>query len=212
MPSHEAYGPNPHANVDPNADHGWGGYQWPGGVPAHLLGTAVYQGRHSKASAQCRKELVELFELVWEIADRKHDYTVYGSPNPSGEPTWGPWGYENRPIGGTHSASNHSRGRAMDVNAPRNPQSHTFQSDMPVGMVHDYEACGFYWGGRYTGGTKFDAMHFEYILSPADVPGSVARAKAILGGAPTGGGGAPADWFDSASIEDVKAALREAWR
>lgn len=183
MASRSAYGSNPHAGINPNADHGWGGYQWPGGVPSSLLATATYRGSRSTASCLCRRELVELFELVWEIADKRHNYPVFGKPNPSGEPTWGPWGYENRPIGGTSTASNHSRGKAMDINAPRNPQSYTFQSDMPPGMVADFEACGFYWGGRYEG-VKYDAMHFEYAFSPADVAGHIARARAILGREP----------------------------
>lgn len=182
MPSLSAYGPNLNAGVNANADNGWGSYKWPGGVPSNLLGTAKYKGRNSSVSVICRKELVPLFELAFAIADLKHNYTIYGSPNPSGEPTWGPWGYENRPIGGTTSASNHSRGRAMDVNAPRNPQSYTFQSDMPVAMVRDFESIGFFWGGRYGGGTKYDAMHFEYCYSPADVPGHIQKATNILRG------------------------------
>ena len=171
------YGSNPNANIDSNADHGWGGYQWPNGVPGGLLGTA----RYGDAYCQCRAELVELFQLCWQIAQEKHGYRVYGDHN--GE-FWGPWGYENRPIGGTSSTSNHSKGKAMDVNAPNNPQSYNFQSDLPPGLVADWESLGFYWGGRYGGGTKYDAMHFEYCYSPGDVAGHVARAKQLLGGAP----------------------------
>lgn len=204
MPARSEYGSNPWAGRNPNDDNGWGGYQWPAGVPARLLGTASYKGAKSTARCQCRVELVELFQLVWEIADKVYGYTVFGSPNPSGEPTWGPWGYENRPIGGTRSASNHSRGRAMDVNAPRNAQSYVFQSDMPVAMVRAIESLGFYWGGRYGGGAMFDAMHFEYIGRPSDVAASVARARAMLGttAAPAGSPDA-ADWFASATVEQL---------
>lgn len=208
MPSKESYGSNPNAGVDSNNDHGWGGYQWPGGVPGNLLATAVYRGSRSVASCVCRKELVELFQLGWQLADTKYNYPVYGSPCPSGEPTWGPWGYENRAIGGTSSPSNHSRGKAMDVNAPRNPQSYTFQSDMPVGWVNAMETCGFYWGGRYGGGTKYDTMHFEYCYSPANVPGHVARMKALLGGTPPTG---TDDWTDQMSKAEWVKIVQEAF-
>lgn len=201
MPPRSAYGPNPWAGVDPNADNGWGGYQWPAGVPARLLATATYRGARSTASCRCRVELVELFQLVWQIMDKVHGYTPWGKPTPNGEPDWGPWGYENRPIGGTQRASNHSRGRAMDVNAPRNAQGSTFVSDMPVAMVRDITSLGFYWGGYYTG--LIDAMHFEFILRPDQVPAMVAKAKAILGYSAQVGGAAqsegdPADvdWFE----------------
>lgn len=173
---------------------------------------------------------MQLFELVWEIADKKHGYQIYGSPNPSGEPTWGPWGYENRPIGGTSTPSNHSRGKAFDANAPRNPQSYSFQSDMPPAMVADFEACGFYWGGRYEGGTKFDTMHFEYGYSPDDVARHTALAQQLLGADPghdpTGEDDMPyseqqvkqlvhdgVEWAleDTASVDPliIKAAIRE---
>ena len=37
MASRSDYGANPNAGVNVNADHGWGGYQWPAGVPSNLL-------------------------------------------------------------------------------------------------------------------------------------------------------------------------------
>jgi LysM repeat protein len=181
MPTRSAYGPNPNAGVNVNSDHGWGGYQWPGGVPSSLLGTTSYQqvnGAKQIVRVTVRRELVPLFTLAFALADRKHNYQVWTSRN--GE-TWGPWSYENRPIGGTSTASNHSRGKAIDVNAPNNPQSYTFQSDMPPGLVNDWERIGLCWGGRYEGGTKFDTMHFEYGYSPADVAGHTALAQQLLG-------------------------------
>ena len=170
MASQSAYGSNPNAGINVNADHGWGGYQWPGGVPSNLLGTTDYQqvnGAKQRIRVTVRRELVPLFTLAFAIADR------------DGE-VWGPWSYENRPIGGTSTSSNHSRAKAIDVNAPSNPQSYTFQSDLPPGLVADWERIGLCWGGRYGGGTKFDTMHFEYGYSPADVAGHVALAQQLL--------------------------------
>lgn len=179
-----AYGPNPNAGVNVNADHGWGGYQWPGGVPPQLLGTASYNGVRSTV----RRELVTLYGLAYQIA-AMHGYTIHTSnPNGNGEP-WGPWGYENRPISGTNTASNHSKGKANDWNAPYNGYANGFAnvvSDFPPAMVADIESIGLCWGGRYG-----DAMHWEYGYSPAEVAGHEARARSILGQKNTGTDPAP---------------------
>jgi hypothetical protein len=169
------YGSNPNAGINPNDDHGWGGYKWPTGVPAALLGTASHNG----VTATVRQELVGLFSLAFAIAEA-HGYTINTYVNGV---NWGPWGYENRAISGTSVASNHSKGKAVDWNAPNNPYVNGFasiQSDFPPAMVADLESIGLYWGGRYG-----DAMHWEYCYSPADVAGHVAAAQRILTGSPT---------------------------
>jgi len=181
MPALAAYGPNPNSGVNVNDDHGWGGYCWPAGVPAELLGTAQYQD----AKVTVRRELGPLFELAFRIADAS-GYRIFAKdPGGSGE-AWGPWSYENRAISGTSTASNHSRGKAIDVNAPRNPFSETFTTDLPVDLVNAWELIGLCWGGRYTG-QKFDTMHFEYGYAPKDVALHLALAQQILktlGGTP----------------------------
>lgn len=173
-----AYGPNPNAGINVNDDHGWGGYKWPGGVPSNLLGTAAY----GKVRSIVRVELVELFSLAYRLAADKYGYTIHTTnPNGNGEP-WGPWGYENRKIAGSNTASNHSKGKANDWNAPYNPYASgsLFTSDFPVGMVHDLESVLLCWGGRYG-----DSMHWEYGGTPGNVAGSVAKLKALIGGAGT---------------------------
>lgn len=149
-----------------NGDNGWGGYQWPGGVPYPLLATVTIPGG---VKVVVRKELAELVALNYEIADRK-----YGRQFTRG------WtgGYNNRPIANTTSPSNHSRARAIDNDAQDNPSSRTFVSNLPPGLVADWESTGWYWGGRYTG--LFDPMHFEYIGTPGDVAGDVQQARRIL--------------------------------
>lgn len=175
-----AYGPNPNAGRNPSPK-AWGGYQWPAGVPSSLLATARHPDR-SDAYFQTRKELVPLWQELMHYANLQ-GYRIYGM---NGSTFWGPWGYQNRAIGGTSSPSNHSAGIAADINAPNNPQSNSFVSDIPPGVVNAFETCGFYWGGRYTAPTKFDTMHFEYCFAPADVNGHLARARTLTGGyAPT---------------------------
>ena len=175
-----AYGwvdPNP---TNYNGDNGWGPYKWPAGVPAELLGRAAYQqlnGARQLVRVTVRSQLVGLFELAFALADQKHGYQVWVTRDGQ---SWGPWSYENRAISGTSSASNHSRGRAMDVNAPNNPYSSDFTCDIPPGLVADWEAIGFHWGGRYP--RRQDTMHFEYAYTPADVAAHLRKANQLLKG------------------------------
>jgi D-alanyl-D-alanine carboxypeptidase len=78
------------------------------------------------------------------------------------------WGYCNRPIRGTSRPSNHSWGLAVDLNAPTNPMRSPLSTDMPTWMVQLWKNHGFAWGGEYTG--RKDAMHFEFMGRPTDVP------------------------------------------
>lgn len=76
------------------------------------------------------------------------------------------WGYANRPISGTRIPSNHSWGLGLDLNAPKNPYSYRFVTDMPSWMPALWKRFGFRWGGDYRG--KKDTMHYEFMGTPAD--------------------------------------------
>jgi len=175
-------GSNPNAGRPANGDrYAWGGYAWPNGVPASLLGATEGVSLAKQAiRVLVRREIAPLWDLLWRVA-LQHGYTVWAVNN--GE-RWGPWGYENRAVSGTTTPSGHSMGLSVDINAPYNPYSSTFQSDMPPAMVADFEACGLYWGGRYQG-QKYDPMHFGYCYPPGAVAGHMAEARAILGEHPT---------------------------
>ena len=172
-----AYGANCNSGRNANAENGWGPYKWPGGVPASLMGIATYGG----VRLQMRRELVELTQLLMQITETKHGYNLYG---PAEKPPAGwCWGYANRAIAGTSTASNHSKGRAVDLNAPTNPYTSPLVCDMSPAIVNTWERCGFYWGGRYSGSK--DAMHFEYCWTPGDVSRHVILARTLLGGGAT---------------------------
>lgn len=198
-----AYGSgNPNAGHNANGDtNAWGGYQWPNCPPSSLLGTTDYTSKVSgqRLRVTVRRELVELLTLIWQICD-KHGYTVYS--NKDGE-NWGPWGMDCRAVSGTNTPSGHSKGLSIDINAPYNPYSYTFTSDMPPAMVADIESVGWYWGGRYEG-QKYDAMHYGYCWSPGNVAGHVQKAKNIVGGTPPTG-----DWFDMATEADLRKIVGE---
>ena len=197
----EAYGTvNPNAGRPANGDRtAWGGHAWPQGVPSNLLGTTdhVNKATGQRLRVTIRRELVPLWQLLFAIADT-HDYPIWAHRN--GE-NWGPWGYSNRAVSGTNTPSGHSMALSVDINAPLNPYSSKWQSDMPPAMVADFEACGQYWGGRYTPPTPFDPMHYGYCFPPASVAGHIARAQQILGATPQPPG---KDWFDMATEEDLR--------
>jgi len=196
-----AYGSsNPNAGYPANGDRAaWGGYAWPGGVPTGLLAQTTYTSTYGqRLHVLMRRELVPLWNLAFELIDRKHRYCVYAVKN--GE-VWGPWGYSNRAVSGTNTASGHSMGLSVDMNAPNNPYSTSFASDMPPAMVADLESLGLYWGGRYTG--KADAMHYGFCRAPGTLPQYISRARSLLGSSPTPPP-ADKDWFDMASEADLK--------
>jgi hypothetical protein len=84
------------------------------------------------------------------------------------------WGYANRPIRGSRKPSNHSWGLAVDLNATKNPMAATLKTDIPAWVVELAEnKYGLSWGGRYR--TRPDAMHFEFLGTPADADRVIAR-------------------------------------
>lgn len=184
-----AYGStNPNAGKPANGNAGaWGGYQWPNCPPSSLMGYTSYVSASTggqKMSVQMRKEIVPLWNLLFQIADQKHGYPTWANRN--GE-NWGPWGMQCRSVSGTNTPSGHSMALSVDINAPYNGYSTTWQCDMPPAMVADFEACGLYWGGRYTG--KYDPMHYGYCYTPADVQRHIDKARSLLGQGPGPGPG-----------------------
>lgn len=91
--------------------------------------------------------------------------------------------YNCREIAGTNTPSNHSWGLAVDINWDKNPMGSKFISEIPPAVVKMWWDCGFYWGGWYS--NRPDAMHFEMIKSPEDVPSLTAKAKAYAEGTKT---------------------------
>jgi hypothetical protein len=176
---------NPNAGYPANGNWAaWGGYAYPNCPPSSLTGTTSYVSAATggqKIAVSLRKELVPLWDLAFQICDVKWGYPTWANRN--GE-NWGPWGGQCRAISGTSNPSGHSAWLSVDINAPYNPYSYTFQSDMPPGMVADLESLFLYWGGRYQG-QKYDPMHWGYCRTPADVPAAIKRAESILGSTPT---------------------------
>lgn len=167
------YGANPNAGRARNnaAQRGWGSgwpnCQWDKFVKISKVGVSV----------TVRREIAELVATLLTATEQR-GYDVCHPPQGA---CCGTWGVACRAIRGTSVASNHSWGLAIDINAPCNPMSSTFKSNIPPAVVQIWEACGFYWGGRYA--DRPDAMHFEYIGTPANVAADLERARAYASGA-----------------------------
>lgn len=158
-----AYGSNPNAGKGAivNSDNGWGSAAWPN-CPSDLATAVSNSGDRVTVRSQ-------LAPLVTELLNRTEAMGYQLKSKETG-------GFNCRAIGGTNRPSNHSRGRAIDLNWNSNPMAYTFKSDIPPSVVKMWESHGFYWGGRYT--HKFDTMHFEFY----DTPGSVNKHLANLKG------------------------------
>lgn len=92
------------------------------------------------------------------------------------------WGFACRPIAGTSTASNHSWGTAVDINAPSNPRKRPLTTNIPRSVVNLWKNHGFRWGGDYVGSTP-DPMHLEFMGSTADAQRIEARLRKFLGAA-----------------------------
>lgn len=165
MAALSAYGPNPLAGASSNnaKARGWG-EGWPHAQTSKMVTIAV-----AGVKLRVRREVAPLIQTLMQVTE-KLGYDVKVGQT---------WGFADRAIKGTQTPSNHSWGLAVDINSQENPQSTKLVTNLPPVVVHAWEACGFYWGGRYTK-SKPDAMHFEYVHTPAQVAADLARARALL--------------------------------
>ena len=86
------------------------------------------------------------------------------------------WGFANRAIAGTNLASNHSKGTALDINAPVNGRG--TKGTFPPAIAHEvWNPCGWEWGGDW-GYT--DPMHVEFIPARSKVAEMTAKARKLF--------------------------------
>lgn len=140
-------------------------------------------------SPQIDKRLAQLF-TVWLDSSQEFGYPLIGAleANVQGGKQGGVGSFVCRAI--KHSnppqPSNHSSATAFDLYTRSNPMlinsaGVRFASTIHPLMVELAAAADIYWGGWYfdtSRGTYCDAMHFEYMARPEDVPASLARLNA----------------------------------
>ena len=175
-----AYGSNPNAGKSPNgaSGRGWGS-GWPNCQTTKMVKVVSDAGHY----VLVRREIGTLVATLFKIGLK-----LGFDPNPTD--LLQTWGFACRAIANTRTPSNHSWGLAVDQRATENPYSLTFTCTIPPAVVHAWEVCGFYWGGRYS--KKKDTMHFEFIGTPAQVDAYTAKALKMLAdlNRPSGGGSA----------------------
>lgn len=102
----------------------------------------------------------ELAPLVRELLDRTQRMGYAMDPASTG-------GFNCRYIRGSSTTpSNHSYGRAIDINWNQNPQGSPFRSTLPPAVVKMWQDAGFYWGGHFR---TPDTMHFEYVAAKSAI-------------------------------------------
>ena len=131
------------------ADRGWGS-----GWPNAQVDKIVSLRRADGVVLPVRREVAPMVAWLCDETERR------GYNLRPGEC----WGFANRPIRGTLTASNHSWGLAVDLNAPANPMGSRLITDMPAWMPKLWAEHGWRWGGTYT--SRPDAMHYEYMGTP----------------------------------------------
>lgn len=158
------------------------GSGWPNCQPSKIV-TLV---RSDGLRLPLHRDLVGLVSLLIDLTE------LSGYDVKPGET----WGYACRPVSGTRTASNHSWGTAVDINAPSNPYASALWhqrnargtrpfglalvTNIPQQVVELWEAHGFRWGGRYGG--KPDPMHFEFMGSVAEAKAHETRLRQFLAG------------------------------
>jgi len=164
---------------EPGHERGWGS-GWPNCQTDKMVPLSVKSGKKNVGfPAGCRREIHDLLDMLLRECDRRG----YRFLDP------GCWGFAcrdiKRPDGTTTGTpSNHSWGLAVDINAPRNPNTSGPRiTDMPKWMPKLFNDYGFRWGGDYRrlGGTNVDTMHYEFCGTPAECKAMTAKAEKNLG-------------------------------
>jgi hypothetical protein len=149
------------------------GRGWGPGWPNCQVGSIVTLTRSDGLRQPIRREIAALVAWLIDETERR-GYDV--------RPDW-TWGYACRAIRGSNTASNHSWGLAIDINAPTNPMLYgkpgwqalhdAGRTDMPAWMPPLWNQYGFRWGGDYA--SRQDAMHYEFMGTPADAAAETAK-------------------------------------
>lgn len=150
------------------AQRGWGA-GWPSCGGVKTAGTAVVQAAQSGVRLSVHKRLARLVLLLIDETERRGYLLKSGQCG----------GYNCRAIAGTSSPSNHSWALAIDLNWQTNPYAQPLRTDFPEWLPQLWNRYGFAWGGDYNdrGRTgKADAMHLEFMGSPADADAMTALA------------------------------------
>lgn len=137
---------------------GWG-KGWPTNRQRDMLPVVTKHGQ----VVWVHKEIAPILQHVFNEIERR-GYSIHKPGDIKDD-----WGFANRPIGGTKTPSEHSRGLAVDLDATKYPQGQR-RARPPQWIVDLFAQYGFEWGGPWS---FADPMHFEFA-------GSVTEARWLV--------------------------------
>lgn len=140
---------------------------WPAGVPASDL---VWVQAPSGAKWQVHRDIGPILQFIVDEVERRGYLFDHGPADVDDD-----WGYSNRPIGGTRTASEHSRGIAIDFDAQEYPQHSSKRA--PQWIYDLFYQYGFDIGADW-GKASRDPMHVEYRGSRTEAKYTVAMLAA----------------------------------
>ncbi|OPZ65805.1 MAG: hypothetical protein BWY85_00295 [Firmicutes bacterium ADurb.Bin506] len=135
---------------------------WGNGWPTNRWSDMVWVVARSGARWHVHHDVATILQRIVDEAEARGFNFVKGTC----------WGYNNRPVRGTRTASDHSWGIAVDINATAYPQGQS-RKVPPTWLVRLFEAYHFEWGGLWR---NPDPMHFAYGKTRNDAQ----RASALI--------------------------------
>lgn len=148
------------------------------GWPAPCVGPFTRVSLSSGAAVTVDQRINELVGLIMEANIRQGypyraaDTGAYNCRHIASNPAL-PW-------------SNHAWGLAIDCNWQSNPQHSPLITNRPGWEIQRWNRYGFAWGGDYTGSSIPDAMHVEFMGTPAQAAAATLLARAELGATSAG--------------------------
>lgn len=143
---------------------GWG-RGWPTDRSADMQWV---RATRSGARWQVHRDIAPIVQFLVDEIERRGYLFDHGPADTDDD-----WGYNNRPIRGTRTPSNHSWGLAIDIDAQKYPQG--TRRRPPQWIIDLFGAYGFEWGGNWS---YRDPMHFEFMGSRTEARHMVAMLAA----------------------------------
>jgi len=147
-------------------------------VPYFSFGGEVCEGQlvvHTEVAEEVQEIFKKLFEMQFPI-EQVTPVVAYAWDDDASMADNNTSAFNYRPIYGTNRLSNHSYGRAIDINPIQNPYHWRDEIVMPPGAQYDptkpgtitpeiasvFKSYGWQWGGDWE--KRKDWQHFEKLL------------------------------------------------
>lgn len=126
---------------------------WGKGWPTNRSGEMELVRAPSGAKWQVHRDVAAILQTIVNQAEARGYKFDYGKGDVDDD-----WGYNNRPIANSRTASNHSWGLAVDIDAQDYPQGQR-RKNPPTWLIQLFAQYKWGWGGAYS---YADPMHFEF--------------------------------------------------